>query len=150
MGRVDPHTMTGDTQRYGSTRGFPTERRGEDADSAAAVDVAPDELLELLGDEYTRAVLEAVLGRPRSGAAVADATGVSRATAFRRLNELAELGLVETVYHLDTEDGHHHKRYHAVIDTFSVTFGEEGIELAVDTGDSHARGRASARAPAND
>ncbi|RXK52019.1 ArsR family transcriptional regulator [Halorientalis pallida] len=113
-------------------------------------DLSPDELLELLGDEYTRAVLEAVLDRPRSGAAVADATGVSRATAFRRLNDLAELGLVETEYHLDPDDGHHHKRYHAVIDTFSVTFGEEGFEVTVDTDGTRARDRVPARAPADD
>ncbi|WP_424018695.1 ArsR/SmtB family transcription factor [Halorientalis pallida] len=142
--------MTGDTRRYGTTGGVRTDPETEDADTAGAGGMTPDELLELLGDEYTRAVLGAILDRPRSGRAVADEAGVSRATAFRRLNELAELGLVETEYRLDPDDGHHHKRYRAVIDTFSVTFGEEGFELAVDTDGTHARGRVPARAPAND
>ncbi|SDE88623.1 Helix-turn-helix domain-containing protein [Halorientalis regularis] len=144
------NTMTGDTRRYGTTDGVRSERETDDADTAGTVGTNPDELLELLGDEYTRAVLEAILDRPRSGGAVADEAGVSRATAFRRLNELAELGLVETEYHIDHDDGHHHKRYRAVIDTFSVTFGEEGFELAVDTDGTHARGRVPARAPADD
>jgi hypothetical protein len=140
--------MTGDTQRYGTSGGVRTERSNGDA--AESGDVSPDELLELLGDEYTRAVLEAVLDGPRSGAAVADVSGVSRATAFRRLNELAELGLVETEYHLDPDDGHHHKRYRAVIDTFSITFEQEGFEVDVDTEGANARTRPPARAPAND
>ncbi|WP_336000146.1 ArsR/SmtB family transcription factor [Halorientalis halophila] len=93
----------------------------------------PEEFLDLFGDEYTRLVLEAVLEEPMSGADVADATGISRATAFRRLNELVDYGLVATSQYLDTDGGHHHKQYCAVIDRFSVTFDEDGLQIVVET-----------------
>jgi hypothetical protein len=55
----------------------------------------PISLLDALGDRYTRAAFETVLDGPKSGRAVAVATGMSRATAFRRLNALADLGLLD-------------------------------------------------------
>jgi len=88
-------------------------------------DVSTAELLELLGDEYTRRVLQAVVEQPRSGTAVMDAADVSKATAYRRLDALEEAGLVvsETIF---DPDGHHHERYRAVV---------EGIELSVESGE---------------
>ena len=137
--------------------GYRTERAGTTETDAANVEGgegatdASEALLDLLGDEYTRAVLEAVRERPRSGAAVAEATDVSKATAFRRLNDLVEFGIVETQQCLDTDDGHHHKQYRAVIDTFSVTFEKNGIEITIETDRSHRTSSpASPRVPAND
>jgi predicted ArsR family transcriptional regulator len=138
--------MTGETRRYGTDR---TGAVGTDV-ADGSPDATPAEVLELLGDEYTRVVLEAVLDRPRSGAEVANATGVSRATAFRRLNELVEFGLVTVQQRLDPEDGHHHKQYLAVIDGFSVTFGEQGVEMRIETDDSRTRTQTPPRVPADD
>lgn len=90
-------------------------------------------LLEALGDEYTRAALEAVLERPRSGREVAAATDMSRPTAFRRLNVLVDLGLLGTVHRIDADDGHHHKAYRAVVDSVSVTIDDGGIEAVVES-----------------
>ncbi|WP_136688560.1 winged helix-turn-helix domain-containing protein [Halorhabdus amylolytica] len=93
----------------------------------------PTALLEALGDEYTRAAFEAVLDRPRSGQAVATVTDMSQPTAFRRLNTLVDLGLVETDHRIDTEEGHHHKEYRSVVDSFSVTIdGEIGAVIETD------------------
>ena len=91
-------------------------------------------LLDVLGDEYTRAALEAVLDRPRSGREVAAATDMSRPTAFRRLNTLVDLGLLETDQRIDPEAGHHHKEYRPVIDSFAVTIidGEIGVVIEAD------------------
>ncbi|ELZ13868.1 hypothetical protein C479_03446 [Halovivax asiaticus JCM 14624] len=93
----------------------------------------PTALLQQLGDEYTRAAFEAVLDRPRSGRAVAAATDMSRPTAFRRLNALVELGLLETDRRIDGEDGHHHKRYRAVIDGFSVRIEDGDIDIVIES-----------------
>jgi len=113
--------------------------------------VAPDTVLELLGDEYTLTVLEAVLDDYRSGAAVAAATDVSRPTAFRRLNALVDLGLVETRQRLDPDDGHHHKEYRAVVDSLSVRFEADGLEAVVETDRPEPpRSGLPARVPAND
>ncbi len=90
-------------------------------------------LLDSLGDEYTQAAFEAVLERPRSGREVATATGMSRSTAFRRLNTLVELDLVETERRVDASGGHHHKRYRAVVESFSVTVSEHGFDVVVES-----------------
>lgn len=111
----------------------------------------PTTLLDALGDEYTQAALEAVLDRPRSGRDVAAATDMSRPTAFRRLNTLVDLGLVETDQRIDAEAGHHHKEYRPVIDSFVVTIDDSGIDVVIET--DHPAGSRLERpiaVPAND
>ncbi|MFT4947774.1 MAG: putative transcriptional regulator, partial [Natronomonas sp.] len=76
-------------------------------------------LLELLGDEYTRRVLAAVTEQPRCGNEVIDAADVSKATAYRRLGELEEAGLVDSEMVFDP-DGHHHERFHAVVESIDI------------------------------
>jgi len=92
------------------------------------------ELLDLLGDEYTRRVYEAVAEQPLIGRAVAEAADVSRATAYRRLNDLREAGLVRTEMVI-SEDGHHRERFEAVAGSVSVSIDDGGIEamVSVDT-----------------
>jgi len=93
----------------------------------------PTKLLDALGDEYTRAALEAVLDRPRSGREVAAVTDMSRPTAFRRLNTLVDLGLLETDQRIDAEEGHHYKEYRPVSDSFVVTIDDGGIEVVIES-----------------
>lgn len=93
----------------------------QDSDEGSSADeLSMAVLLELLGDEYTRSVLRAVADQPRSGTAVAERTSMSKPTAFRRLNRLAESGLVTVRQRIDTEQGHHHKVYEANLDTLDV------------------------------
>jgi hypothetical protein len=111
----------------------------------------PTELLEHLGDEYTQAAFEAVLERSRSGQEVAHETEMSKATAFRRLNTLVELDLVETERRVDASDGHHYKRYRAVVESFSVTFDEHGFHVVVESAEGVDSRRSPPRAaPADD
>lgn len=89
-------------------------------------------LLELLGDEYTRQVLAAVADQPRSGSEVVDVAGVSKATAYRRLDDLQEAGLVDSAMVFDP-NGHHHKQYHAVVESIDIQFDDSGVEITVET-----------------
>jgi predicted transcriptional regulator len=89
------------------------------------------ELLELLGDEYTRRVLAAVTEQPRCGSEVVEATGVSKATAYRRLSDLEEAGLVASQMIFDP-DGHHHEQFHAVVEAIDITVDTEGLSVAVE------------------
>ncbi|MFC5278455.1 ArsR/SmtB family transcription factor [Halorubrum rubrum] len=91
------------------------------------------ELLDLLGDEYTRRVFEAVSECPRGGRAVAEAAGVSRATAYRRLNELRDAGLVTSEHHISS-DGHHREQFTASARHLSVSLDDGDIEAAVSFG----------------
>jgi predicted transcriptional regulator len=91
------------------------------------------ELFDLFGDEYTRRVYQAVTTQPRSGRAVAEAADVSRATAYRRLNELREAGLVRTEM-MVCDDGHHKERFEGVATSLSVSL-DDGLETTVDVAD---------------
>jgi predicted transcriptional regulator len=111
--------------------------------------VSDADLLDLLGDEYTREVLEAVIDQPRSGRAVAETTSVSKPTAFRRLNELDDAGLVRTELCLDG-DGHHHKEYRAVVTDIAIELDAEGLSVAVETETPRTDATAGWPAPADD
>jgi len=104
----------------------PADRTEDDSLSAA-------ELFELFGDEYTRRVYQAIADRPRSGRAVAEAADVSRATAYRRLNELREAGLVQTEMMI-CDDGHHKERFEAVATSLSVSL-DDGLDTTVSVAD---------------
>lgn len=96
-----------------------------------AGDRAP-QLLDLVGDEYTREVLCAIAEQPRSATEVAAATSVSKPTAFRRLDRLEELGLVEGVTVIDPEHGHHHEQFRAAFAGAVVEFGSDGFSVVLD------------------
>jgi predicted transcriptional regulator len=104
--------------------------RSTDTDDDATT---TEELLDLLGDEYTRRVYEAVSERPRGGRAVADSADVSRATAYRRLNDLRDAGLVTSEICID-DDGHHRERFAATARHLSVSLDGGDIEAAVSLG----------------
>ncbi|MFB6188248.1 MAG: winged helix-turn-helix domain-containing protein [Halapricum sp.] len=87
------------------------------------------ELLDLLGDEYTRRVFEAIAERPRTGRAVAEAADISRPTAYRRLNDLCDAGLARAEIEI-CEDGHHRERYVPLAESLSVSL-DDGIEAMV-------------------
>jgi len=97
------------------------------------VDLSATELFELFGDEYTRRVYETITEQPRSGRAVAEAADVSRATAYRRLNDLRDAGLVRTEMMI-CDEGHHKERFKSVATSISVSL-DDGIEAIVDVAD---------------
>lgn len=92
--------------------------------------VSGAELLELLGDEYTRRVLQAVVSEPMSGSQVVEEASVSKATAYRRLETLQEAGLVESTTVFDP-DGHHHDQFHAVVDGMTVELEGSGVSTSL-------------------
>ena len=95
-----------------------------------APELSTEHLLDLLGDEYTRQVFEAVSEQPRGGRAVAEAANVSRATAYRRLNDLRDAGLVTSEYHI-TPDGHHRKQFAASAQHLSISLAGGDIDAAI-------------------
>ncbi|MEZ3170106.1 winged helix-turn-helix domain-containing protein [Halorubrum sp. RMP-47] len=89
------------------------------------------ELLDLFGDEYTRKVFKAVSDEPRGGRAVAEEAGVSRPTAYRRLNALKDAGLVTSKYQI-AADGHHREQFIASAEHLSVSLDGGDIEAVVE------------------
>lgn len=108
----------------------------DDASDEREPDVpSADNLVELLGDEHTRRVLETIADEPMGGRAVAEAVSLSRPTVYRRLNDLADAGLVETTMAM-CPDGHHHKQYTTVFETASLELTTDGLTATVNRTDS--------------
>jgi len=93
-----------------------------------------EEILDLFGDEYTRRVFEAVAEQPRCGRAVAEAADVSRPTAYRRLNRLADAGLVTTEMAF-SERGNHRERFEANVDRIAISLDGGDVSAEVDLAD---------------
>jgi DNA-binding HxlR family transcriptional regulator len=98
-------------------------RREQQTDEQTA---SGGELLELLGDPYTRCVLTAVVDSPKSGSDIVEETDVSKATVYRRLEELCDAGVVESRTVFDP-DGHHHEEFEAVVDSLTVDLEDGDI-----------------------
>jgi predicted transcriptional regulator len=109
----------------------PSKHRPEDTEPET---LSTTEFLDLLGDEYTRRVFEAVAEAPRTGREVAEEADVSRPTAYRRLNDLQDAGLVRTETAL-SEDGHHRERFEAVAASMTVSLEGDHIETDVRVAD---------------
>lgn len=91
--------------------------------------VSSETILTLLGDEYARRLLTLLVEEPRTGRELAAATDMSRPTIYRRLEQLAENGLVRTEMQFDP-DGHHRKRFHATVNKFDFAVGSQGIDAS--------------------
>jgi predicted transcriptional regulator len=94
-------------------------------------DPSTEELLDLFGDNYTRQTFEAITDQPKCGQSIAAELDVSRATVYRRLNELVDAGLVTAEITI-AEDGNHRNRYEATVNGLSVTVSDGELEATVD------------------
>lgn len=114
-----------------STDGDPTgeERKPGTADDAP---VDAEGLVELLGDENTRSVLEAITDEALAVKEIAAAASLSTPTVYRRLARLEEAGLVASRLAV-CADGHHHEQYRAVLDSASFRLGPDGLTASVRT-----------------
>jgi DNA-binding transcriptional ArsR family regulator len=110
-----------------------TQKSKSQPDWTEDIDISASELFELFGDEYTRRVYETITEQPRSGRAVAEAADVSRATAYRRLNDLRDAGLVRTEMMI-CDDGYHKERFKPVPTSISISLGD-GMGAMVDNAD---------------
>lgn len=90
--------------------------------------MAPEEVLELLDDDHARAVLAAVTETERTAREIVGLIESSRATVYRRLNDLEAAGLVEVGMQLD-DDGHHRELYRTVPSRLTVSIGSDGVAL---------------------
>ncbi|MDQ2049314.1 winged helix-turn-helix domain-containing protein [Natronolimnohabitans sp. A-GB9] len=93
---------------------------------------ASEELLELLGDRYARRILLAIHEETLSAQRLAETTGISEPTIYRRLERLEQLGLVTSELLLDA-GGNHYKQYRAVLERVTLRFDGDGLVVSVRT-----------------
>ncbi|SFR42737.1 Helix-turn-helix domain-containing protein [Halogeometricum rufum] len=90
-----------------------------------------DHLLDVLGDGDARDILASVSERPRSAKELGDEHGLSLPTVYRRLDKLAEHGLVASSATVE-DDGTHYKRYEATFHRAVVTLRDGAYGTRVD------------------
>lgn len=98
-----------------------------------------DEVLALLEDDYSRAILEALNAEPRAARGLVEACEASRATIYRRLDRLEDAGLVDSRLSYDA-DGHHRTVFETTLDAVTVGLDADGIGVTVSTDDVPADG----------
>lgn len=109
-------------------------------ETAGRQQVDAAELLDLLGDEYTREVLQTLADEPRTGREIVAAADASKATVYRRLDRLSEAGLIASATKLDP-DGHHREQFWLTFDGATCSVTEEGIEAQLSVPESEATHR---------
>lgn len=126
--------MVRDPRDSKSTRnGTSADRTGTDT----AVVITPGkEVLEVLSDEYTHTLLEALSDSPQPARSLVEDCDMSRPTVYRRLNRLQEYGLVRTTTEINP-DGHHRKLFEATLDRLTVGIGADGptVRLTIENPD---------------
>lgn len=90
-----------------------------------------------LEDDCARTILKATVREPKSADELVAQCDASRATVYRRLEELEDHALVEVRQQPDVE-GHHYKIYAAALDRVVINLTPNGIELSVNRRDQMA------------
>jgi DNA-binding transcriptional ArsR family regulator len=112
-----------------STR--PERREARESDPAT---LPVDEVLALLGDDYVVDIVQELADSPLPARTLADRCGMSRATAYRRLDRLADAGLVASRTRIEG-DGHHRQEFRLVLDELELQVGDDGVDCTVRVAD---------------
>lgn len=83
-----------------------------------------DQLLDALGDSKARRCCALLVEEPRSAQELAEETGFSSPTVYRRLNTLQQAGLIESQITVDP-DGGHYQTYAVVPTRIRVEIADE-------------------------
>jgi predicted transcriptional regulator len=95
------------------------------------VSVPPDDLFDLLDDQYARTILEATRDEARRARELIELCDASKPTVYRRLNRLEDAGLVTARQTYDP-DGHHCQVFRATLDEIVVDVGPDGLRADVE------------------
>lgn len=107
---------------------------GQEAGDAGGAESLADEVLQLLGDDYVVDIVQELAQSPLPARALADRCGMSRATVYRRLDRLADAGLVASRTRIEG-DGHHRQEFRLVVDELAIQVGPDGFDCTVQLGD---------------
>lgn len=94
-------------------------------------EVAVADVLDLLADEYTRAILLATKREPMAAKDLSEHCSMSRPTVYRRVERLVELDLLVERTAIDPESGNHHSVYEANLERALIQLGSEGFEVEI-------------------
>jgi predicted ArsR family transcriptional regulator len=85
--------------------------------------------MQAIADEYSRAILVSTIQTPKSAIEVSAERNIPISTAYRRLHELEEAGLVVVERSKVTEDGKRFELYRSTVRSVSVSFNVSSIDV---------------------
>jgi predicted transcriptional regulator len=88
-------------------------------------------VVELLDDEYARAILTATSEEPMTANQLAERCDASLSTIYRRVERLTEADLVDERTR-PRSDGHHDTVYYATLDRFEVRLRDGELHVQID------------------
>ncbi len=92
-----------------------------------ATDETANDVLDALGDKKTRKCCRVLNDAERSARDVAELTGYSLPTVYRRLNALRQAGIIESRTQIDP-DGDHYETFTTVTEQITVDLDEFQVE----------------------
>lgn len=119
----------------------PAGTAGLSQSNAADQSVDTDELLALLGDEYTRTILSTVGEDSLPAREIANRSDISRATVYRRINRLEAAGVVEEVMSIHPE-GQHRREFKIAHNHIELSLADRAANDEADF-ESHKNGAES-------
>jgi len=109
----------------------PAKNAGPGPSNAADQSVDTEELLALLGDEYTRKILSTVGEESLPAREIANRSDISRATVYRRINRLEDVGVVEEVMSIHPE-GQHRREFKIAHDRIELSLVDREVSDQAD------------------
>ncbi|MFC7097638.1 ArsR/SmtB family transcription factor [Halobaculum marinum] len=94
-------------------------------------DRSADDVLDLLGDEYARAILAAVTTDAMSASELGSHCGMSVSTVYRRAESLVERDLLAERVRIDA-DGHHESVYEPTVEALRVEIQDGSFDVDVE------------------
>lgn len=94
-------------------------------------DIAPEELVDCLGQKYAFTILRALSEGPKSAAEIIEEHDVPRTTFYRRVDELVEMDLVREEGQIDLS-GAHSTRYECNVDGIEIRLDGDEVSIQVD------------------
>lgn len=90
--------------------------------------VDPEEVFDLLADDYAREILAHANRKPMSVRDLTTACDAHHSTIYRRLERLQALDLLSEHLHVDI-DGHHHAVYETTLAEMTVTLNDDDFHV---------------------
>ncbi len=94
-------------------------------------ETSKDKVLQALADEYSRSILLSTIQKAKSAVELSTEKNIPISTAYRRLHELQEAGLVAVERSVITDDGKKFDLYRSTVKSVAISFdlGATEVEL---------------------
>jgi len=87
--------------------------------------------MKALADEYSRAILASIMDKPKSVVEISMECNIPMSTAYRRVHELEEAGLVQVNGSIISSDGKRYYLYRSRIKAVRTIFGVDSLNVEI-------------------